>query len=96
MSNNSKAQNISREVLTLYIIHTYFCPDYLYHEIYRDYYWRAWGVNLDLCPREVIAHCEWLKQNPNRLFYHYHSKDRTEQEHLDALDIVINELKEGS
>lgn len=96
MSNNSKAQNISREVLTLYIIHTYFSPDYLYHEIFRDYYWRAWGVNLDLCPREVIEHCEWLKQNPVHLFYHYYYKEWTEQQHMDAIDSIIKELKEGS
>lgn len=96
MQNNPQAQiSNATESLTLYIIHTLICWDPIYHSIFQDYYWRAFGVNLDLCPREVIAHLEWLKQNPECLFYHYYNKDRTEQEHIHMLDKLIDELKQG-
>ena len=93
---NNPSTKISRatESLTLYIVHTYLSPDEIYHDIFQDYYWRAFGINLDLCPRDVIKHCEWLKENPNCLFYHYFDKTATEQENIDVLDVIIKELKE--
>lgn len=97
MQNSTQAQiSNATESLTLYIIHTLICPDPIYHSIFQDYYWRAFGVNLDLCPNEVIRHCEWLKQNPECLFYHYYNKDLSEQGHMDMLDAIIKDLKEGS
>lgn len=83
----------STEALTLYIIHTHFSPDPIYHDIFQDYYWRAFGVNLDLCPREVIEHCEWLKQNPECLYYHYRDKNLTDKGHIKLLDKLIEHLK---
>lgn len=96
MQNSIKAQPLSNEVLTLYIIHTYLSPDPIYHEIFRDYYWRAYGINLDLCPREVIAHCEWLKRNMGCLFYHYYCKGISEEDHVKWIDKLIAQIKEDA
>lgn len=95
MRNRTNKQNfIAAEAYTLYVVHTYFAVDPIYHEIFRDYIWRAYGINLDLCPREVIDHCEWLKDNLERLYYHYKHPDRTDTEHVAVLDKIIAELSE--
>lgn len=93
-SNPQTTISRSTEALTLYIIHTHISPDPIYHDIFQDYYWRAFGVNLDLCPQEVIEHCEWLKLHPECLFYHYYCKGIPEQEQLGVLDKIIKQLKE--
>lgn len=94
MQNSTRAQiSKATESLTLYIIHTYFSPDKIYHDIFQDYYWRAFGTNLDLCPREVIRHCEWLKQNLVCLYYHYKDQNLTDEGHMKLLDMLINYLQ---
>ena len=93
---NSSPSTISRatESLTLYLKWTHISWDPIYHDILQDYYWRAFGVNLDLCPEEVIKHCEWLKQDLECLYYHCRMPDWSDEEHIMMLDQIIERLKQ--
>lgn len=84
---------VAFEMRTLYIVHTYFSADPIYHDIYRDAYYRRFGTNLDLSPEVLIEHCEALKQDLERLYYHFYSDKLTEQQIIDALDKTIAELE---
>lgn len=84
---------IAFESRTLYIIARFFSVDPIYWDIYRDHYFRRFGENLDLNPGTLIEHCKALKQNLNRLYYHYSSSVKTDEDFIRALDNIIKELE---
>lgn len=86
-------QTIAFESRTLYLIARFFSVDPIYHDIYRDHYFRRFGENLDLSPQTLIEHCNALKQDMSRLYYHYSSPKLTDEDFKQALDNIIKELK---
>lgn len=87
---------IAFESRTLYIIARFFLVDPIYWDIHRDHYFRRFGENLDLNPKTLIKHCNALKQDLNRLYYHYHSARKTDEDFIRALDNIIEELESQS
>lgn len=84
---------IAFESRTLYLIARFFSVDPIYYDIYRDHYFRRFGENLDLNPKTLIEHCNALKQDLNRLYYHYGSPKLNDEDFIRALDNIIEELQ---
>ena len=96
MQSSSTRLDLAIEARTLYIKWTYISRNPIYHDILQDYYLRVFGINLDLCPCNVIEHCEWLKQNLERLYCHCRIPNKTDDEHIEMLDGIIKQLKLGA
>lgn len=82
----------SQYVLIRYILSTYFFTDLIESELFREYYWLKYGVNLKLSPEVVIKGLTYIKENPGILVPFVPEKIAPRIE--PTCDKIISELSE--
>lgn len=84
-------QELALEAKTIYIVAKYFECNLIKAEVIKDYICNVHDMNVDLAPELIRDHCEFLKNNPDRLRCHYPSTF-SDKFYIVSLDQIMKEL----